>query len=119
MPDQVIDVNNIKQGLTGLAKGLIGVLIGLAGLMQIDAVKNFVTPIFNAHPKIAAVVAAAIGIGMLLQNPAVQKILHIDVTATSVKVSSSTGAPIASVQVPGSSAVSLPASMSETLKLSV
>ena len=53
MPEQlkVINVGDIKAGITNLSKTFIGIITGLALLMQLDVVKNFVTPILAGHPK--------------------------------------------------------------------
>jgi hypothetical protein len=94
MPElRVIDPKEVSVALNAFGKGLIGLLVGLAGLMQIDAVKNFVTPILAMHPKISSIVMALCGIGLLLQNPYVRKILHIDTVTqqTTTTISTSAG----------------------------
>ena len=92
MPElRTIDISNIQTGLRNFTKWAISVIVGLALLMQIDIVKNFITPILTQHPKIASIVMGLAGIGLLLQNPAVQRILHLDITGTTVKISDSNG----------------------------
>jgi hypothetical protein len=88
---KTVDISNIQTGLRNFTKWAIGVIVGLAGLMQIDAVKNFVTPILAQHPKISSIVLGLVAVGLLLQNPAVQRILHLDITGTTVKISDGSG----------------------------
>jgi phage-related protein len=120
MPElNVVNIGNVKSSLTNLSKTVIGVIVGMAGLMQIDAVKDFVTPILTAHPKIASIVAAVVAIGLLLQNPAVQKILHLNITSDAVKVSDSAGATLVTVPVPEAPTPASPVQQSTTVKLGV
>jgi hypothetical protein len=121
MPEQlkVINVGDIKAGITNLSKTFIGIITGLALLMQLDVVKNFVTPILAGHPKISSIVMGLVGIGLLLQNPAVQKILHLNITSDSVKVSDSTGITVVSVPVPPAPTAASPVQQSTSVKLGV
>lgn len=55
-------------------KVLIGLLIAFPATMQIEAVKNFVTPLAAAHPKLATAIGALVTIGLVLHSPAIQAI---------------------------------------------
>ena len=78
----------MKQNIYALISGkvkvstkiLFALFMSLPFLMQVDAVKNFLTPIFAAHPKIAATVSSLAGIALLLHNPQVQQALGITVS---------------------------------------
>lgn len=61
-----------------ITKGILGFVLTFVALMQVDAVADKISPILLAHPKISAVVGGLMSIGMLLLNPQIQKILHID-----------------------------------------
>jgi hypothetical protein len=126
---KTVDISNIQTGLRNFTKWAIGVIVGLAGLMQIDAVKNFVTPILAQHPKISSIVLGLVAVGLLLQNPAVQRILHLDITGTTVKISDGSGnqlvetkltqpttaAAVTAAEVPMSSAYPLPLAAPATI----
>jgi hypothetical protein len=72
---------NLVAIITGKAKAstkwLFGAIVSFGGLMQIDAVKNFVTPLVAKHPKISAIVVCLTTIGTLLHDPRVQQVLGI------------------------------------------
>jgi hypothetical protein len=56
---------------------------------------------------------------LLLQNPAVQKILHLNITSDAVKVSDSAGATLVTVPVPEAPTPASPVQQSTTVKLGV
>jgi hypothetical protein len=58
-------------------KWLLGAIVSFATLMQIDAVKNLVTPLVAHHPKVSSIIAALIAIGTLLHNPTVQQVFGL------------------------------------------
>lgn len=76
--------------ITGKAKAstkaLLALFMALPFLMQIDAVKNFVTPLLLAHPKISTAVGSLTSIALLLHNPQVQRVLGITTVETSTTV---------------------------------
>jgi hypothetical protein len=74
----MVSLQEFLKDTKGLTKFLIGAIITLAGAMQLDVVKNFMTPIVANHPKISSIIAGIVGLGLLLQNPQVQKALHIN-----------------------------------------
>lgn len=64
---------------------LIGAIASFGVAMQLDVVKNYVTPILAAHPKIAPAIASLAGIGFLLHRPEVQQALGLQLEETTTK----------------------------------
>lgn len=71
-------MKEIVQDLRLATKFLLGAIVSLALAMQLDVVKNYVTPILAGHPKLTSIVMGIAGLGLLLMNPQVRKVLHID-----------------------------------------
>lgn len=68
---------NLKN-LTTRAKFLLAAIVAGALSMQVDQVKDAVTPYIANHPKLASIAGAVFSLVTLLQNPTVQHILGID-----------------------------------------
>lgn len=64
----------IRGQLKGSTKAFIGLIIAFPTLMQIDAVKNFVTPLAAAHPKLATAIGGITLLGTLMHTPVIQAI---------------------------------------------
>lgn len=75
----------MKQGLVAVISGkaksstrwLFGLFLALPFLMQMDAFKNLVTPLFAAHPKVSSAFGSLTALALLLHNPTVQQVLGI------------------------------------------
>lgn len=76
----MIDTSKLKISTKALVSGFIG----LGGLAQIPAVNIPLTAFLTQHPKIAPLVASALGVWTVLHNPQVEDFLGIK-TTTEVK----------------------------------
>jgi hypothetical protein len=77
-------VTNLSQ-LKSFTKILVGILVTFAGLMQVQEVRDFILPLVTAHPRIASIVSALIGMAALVHNPKVQHLLGLDEEIPPVK----------------------------------
>jgi hypothetical protein len=61
----------------------------VAGVLQIEAVKNVVIPIIAHHPHFATIFGGLLTLGTLLTNPVVQKAIHYHAVITPPETESS------------------------------
>jgi hypothetical protein len=80
-----------SKGLKDSTKAILGIIVLIVSLLQIDQVQAMVAPLVGAYPKLAALIAGLISIGTLLHNPKVRELLGMDEEEQQAKSSRQAG----------------------------